>query len=303
MKNSKIALAALTVLVLVTGCASTAPTDDKPIANESFQFNDNSSFAKNMMYLAGSNKFVDSKNGIENTRTVTGGTASTILSLARFDLFGAATNSLTNSAIENEPLSRGTSFFITLPINSLKLTPTEQEEVRTRGLIRFKELLTKSGVVLKGVFSNKKNYQEVYVSNNYCENRVSDYLVNSKGCQMFLEKGKILRITTSNNQYFAVVKYRTRFSNILFNAPKYLNDNEYMYISAKNGRKIVSLMPASIVINKNKVHYFKRGAKESDGKDIRDITMNWYVDSSLAKGGKDLFFKVDMDTLKFIPMK
>lgn len=299
MKKNILLVTVLGTLLLVTGCATTGAKDDNPIVSNNFEFNDNSSFAKNVMYLAGSNKFVDSKDGANETRKVTGGSAGTILSLARLDFFGAASNSLTNSLIENEPLAKGVSLFLTIPIESA--TPEAQESARIKAVLRYKELLALSGVVLNEMFNERKSFQQFYADDNYCGFKDIP-LTFTHRCQYFLEKGKVLRISTINGGKMAVIKFKMPFTTVLLNMPKHLTKDEYIYLPKQLGKKIVMVTSNSAVIHNNKVHSFKTGATEHDGAPLSDLDMWWIVRPSVVKSGKELQFKVDMDTLKLVPI-
>lgn len=302
MKKS-IALVLLTSVALLSGCASTGSRDDSPIISTQFEPIKGASFARNAMLLAGSKKFVDSKDGIENTRTVAGGSAATALNIATFDFVGAISNSLTNSIIENEPLAKGTNLILTMPITQLSLSPEEQESVRNKAFNRYKEILSSAGVSISNIIDERKNYQKVVVNDDVCELKQSKYIASDTKCQLFLEKGKILRITSINGSPVAVVKFKVPFSNLIFRTAQFLGDNEFLYIAPKMGRKVAMVMPRPVVLNKNKAHFFTNNSTEEHGKPLTEIDMYWYVDKSLSATGTDMFFKVDMKSFKLVPLK
>ncbi|WP_435277358.1 hypothetical protein ACMAZF_20255 (plasmid) [Psychrobium sp. nBUS_13] len=302
MKNT-LAISLLMALAFLSGCASTGPKDDEPLVTEAFEINTNSSFAKNVMKLAGSNKFVDSTDGNDITRTVRGGYLGTAASLAQFDLFGALSNSATNSLIENEPLVKGASFFLTVPVRTLELSREEQEVARNDGNARLIKILKNADIEIKELIVNKRLFTEYYASSNMCDLTEKQITTSYRTCKTSITKGIILRTAVLNGKIVAVIRYQIPFANQLIKTADYLEESEYFFMPLKVGRKVAIIAPQPFVLNKGRVHYFKTGAKFEDGQPLSKIELFWYVDESISATGSDLFFSVDMDTLELVPVK
>ena len=145
MKTLKL-LAPIASLV-IAGCSSTS----SPTVFEKFETNQSDSYARTMMRSAGSNKFIDSEKGQNNTREVAGKTAMNMAQLATLDLVGFLTNSALNSQIENEPLSEKTHIFIRVKANSI-------DEAKSEAVQYLERLIGDSRFIVK----DKKEKANLY---------------------------------------------------------------------------------------------------------------------------------------------
>ena len=125
-----------------------------------------------MMRSAGSNKFIDSEKGENNTREVAGKTAMNVAQLATLDLVGFLTNAALNSQIENEPLSEKTHIFIRVKANSI-------DEAKSEAVQYLESLIGDSSFTVKdkkewfaftkkmeGISDKEANLQKQNISNN-----------------------------------------------------------------------------------------------------------------------------------------
>lgn len=271
MKNiTKIALASVMALTL-SACSSTK----EPLVYDNFQANNTDSFAKTIMRLAGSNKFVDSSDGIEATRQVAGASAMQLGQLLMLDFAGAATSAINESALENEPLAKQAQFIVKVKNVSLSDLKNANQIVE-RASKKIDQLASENQLMIADEKSTSIQRQITYKSNAYCENAN----VASISCAQYLGHGYIGSYDKLKSEAYVVFETRNTIIS-LFMMNGYRGDDVYLYHPRKiSGGTFSSsygyYAGSPIVIHQGKVYHFISNEKAGDGLDLDDLRYIFY---------------------------
>lgn len=278
MKTLKL-LAPIASLV-IAGCSSTS----EPTVFEKFETNQSDSYARTMMGSAGSNKFIDSEKGENNTREVAGKTAMNVAQLATLDLVGFLTNSALNSQIENEPLSEKTHIFIRVKANSI-------DEAKSEAVQYLESLIGDSSFTVKDK-KEKPTFTEYQLDGAPCETLPYN-------CRLGLNNPVI------QSQFKVSSEYIVSFNGLSGTFASYLGnyaDNSYFsYIPVKQGLYFQTYTPKPFVLHNKKAYFFEHEFTSEKGIDINEI--NFFAADDLDKDGDKKYYKVDTKNLQFTQIK
>ncbi|MCO7208677.1 MULTISPECIES: hypothetical protein [Pseudoalteromonas] len=266
MKNiTKIALASVVALTL-SACSSTK----EPIVFDSFQANENDSFAKTTMRLAGSNKFMDSADGKSGTRKVPGSSVMALGQLLMLDFTGAASTAINDSIIENEPLAKNAQFIVKVD-NVDQSVLANPEGIIARASKKLDEIAAKKGLEIES--ERTTNIQRIinYKNKNQCEN----LLLVLSTCGQYLGLGRVSSYDQENKS--AYVTFETKGTTVSLHLMSgYMGDDVYLYHPRKLGSgnwdySWAMYAGSHIVIHKGKIHKFITGQQVDDGVDISEL--------------------------------
>lgn len=271
MKNiTKIALASVMALTL-SACSSTK----EPVIYDNFQSNENDSFAKTTMRLAGSNKFVDSSDGIEATRQVAGASAMQLGQLLMLDFAGAASSTINEAAIENEPLAKRAHFIV--KVKNISLSDIENaDDVVNLASKKLDQIALDNGLEIASEKNTSIQRIINFKSNEHCENAA----LASLSCSQYLGHGYIGSYDKKLGEAYII--FETRSSTIsLFMMNGYRGDDVYLYHPRKiSGGTFSSsygyYAGSPIVIHQGKVYHFISNEKAGDGSDLDDLRYIFY---------------------------
>lgn len=271
MKNiTKIALASVMALTL-SACSSTK----EPIVFNNFQANENDSFAKTTMRLAGSNKFMDSADGKSGTRKVPGSSVMAFGQLLMLDFTGAASTAINDSIIENEPLAKSAQFIVKVE-NVDQSVLANPEGIIARASKKLDEIAAKKGLEIES--ERTTNTQRIinYKNKNQCEN----LLLVLSTCGQYLGLGRVSSYDQESKSAYVTFEASGKFVSLHLMSG-YMGDDVYLYhprkLSSGNWDYSRSVYAGShIVIHKGKVHKFITGQTFDDGVDISELRYVFY---------------------------
>lgn len=249
MKTLKL-LAAI-VSLGIAGCTLTS----EPTVFDKFETNQGDSYARTMMRRAGSNKFIDSEKGENNTREVAGTTAMNVAQLATLDLVGFLTNSALNSQIENEPLSKESHIFVS--VNS-----ADETEAQNLANIYMMNLIKESGFEIKDK-SLKPAYVIYFLSGEACQS------LPNNDCQIGLNNPKVRSVDLEKQT--SVVAFTGISTSKIVYLSQYADENFFAYNPVKQGLYYQSYTPKPFVIHNQKAYYFLKGQSFEEGVSLSDI--------------------------------
>lgn len=266
MKNiTKIALASVMALTL-SACSSTK----EPVIYDNFQSNENDSFAKTTMRLAGSNKFMDSADGDAGTRKVPGSSAMAIGQLLMLDFAGVASTAINDSIIENEPLANSAQFIVKVD-NVDQSTIENPKGIIARASQKLDEIAFMKGLEIESEKTTNTQRIITYKNKNQCENLT---LVINR-CGQYLGLGRVSSYDQESKSAYVIFEANGNFVSLYFMGD-YMGDDVYLYHPRKLGSGNWDYSwgiyaGSHLVIHKGKVHKFITGQNFDDGVDISEL--------------------------------
>ncbi|KZY41795.1 hypothetical protein CWC25_21035 [Pseudoalteromonas sp. S4389] len=266
MKNiTKISLASVMALTL-SACSSTK----EPIVFDSFQANENDSFAKTTMRLAGSNKFMDSADGKSGTRKVPGSSVMALGQLLMLDFTGAASTAINDSIIEDEPLAKNVQFIVKVE-NVSQSALANPESIIARASKKLDEIAAKKGLEIESERTTSTQRIINYKNKNQCENLI--LVVNN--CGQYIGLGRVSSYDQESKSAYVIFEANGNFVSLHLMSD-YMGDDVYLYHPRKLGSgnwdySWAMYAGSHIVIHKGKIHKFITGQNFEDGVDISEL--------------------------------